>query len=98
MAREKGKEESKELGGRIFLSPPCFKLPETPMGSVIACFEIYVETDRPTNQPTNRPTNPDTDSKMVRGRTIKSQTNISKVRYTDQKLDQKIRLSQQIKS
>ena len=31
-----------------------------------ACFEICVETDRPTNQPTD----PDTDFKMVHGRTI----------------------------
>ena len=32
-------------------------------GSVIACFEICVETDRQTDQPTN----PDTNFKMVRG-------------------------------
>ena len=31
LAREKGKEEREELGGMIFISPPCFKPPETPM-------------------------------------------------------------------
>ena len=40
-------------------------------GSVIACFEICVETDRQTDRETDIQTDPDTDFKMVRGRTIK---------------------------
>ena len=28
-------EEREELGGRIFISPPCFKLPETPMRIIV---------------------------------------------------------------
>ena len=31
LAWEKGKEEWEELGGMIFISPPCFRTPETPM-------------------------------------------------------------------
>ena len=36
LAWEKGKEEWEELGGMIFISPPCFKPPETPM-YVLSC-------------------------------------------------------------
>ena len=34
LAREEGKEEWEELGGMIFISPPCFKPPETPMSAI----------------------------------------------------------------
>ena len=33
LAREERKEEREQLGGMIFISPPCLKPPETPMAS-----------------------------------------------------------------